>query len=218
MPLTRRQKEVLDFIAHFVRENGYSPSYEEMAQGLDLASVATVHKHVSALEAKEYLRRSYNQSRSLEVTGRYLAEQKRFQVLGGDGGARPAAAAEASVPLLGRIAAGAPIESVATDASLKFSDFTGNEGTFALEVRGDSMIDDHICSGDYVLVERCSSVRNGDIVVALVEGMETTLKRYYDEGSRVRLQPANATMAPIYVDKAVLEVQGKVLAVMRKYR
>jgi repressor LexA len=122
------------------------------------------------------------------------------------------------VPLLGRIAAGMPIESVATDASLKFSDFTGNEGTFALEVRGDSMIDDHICSGDYVLAEKTGSVHNGDIVVALVEGAETTLKRYYDEGGRVRLQPANSEMQPIYVDKSQLEIQGKVLAVLRKYR
>ena len=97
-------------------------------------------------------------------------------------------------------------------------DFTGNEGTFALEVRGDSMIEDHICSGDYVLVEKTPSVRNGEIVVALVEGAETTLKRYYDEGGRVRLQPANAEMPPIYVEKSNLEIQGKVLAVLRKYR
>jgi len=111
-----------------------------------------------------------------------------------------------------------PIESVATQASLRFSDFTGNEGTFALEVRGDSMIEDHICSGDYVLVERTDSVRNGEIVVALVDGAETTLKRYYDDGERVRLQPANSEMAPIYVDKSSLEIQGKVLAVLRKYK
>lgn len=126
--------------------------------------------------------------------------------------------AVAEVPFLGRIAAGMPIESVATDASLRFSDFVGNEGTFALEVRGDSMIEDHICSGDFVLVEKTAAVRNGEIVVALVEGAESTLKRYYDEGGRVRLQPANAEMQPIYVDKTRLEIQGKVLAVLRKYR
>ena len=116
------------------------------------------------------------------------------------------------------VTAGAPIESVPTDASLRFADFVGNEGTFALEVRGDSMIEDHICSGDYVLVEKTAAVRNGEIVVALVEGAESTLKRYYDEGGRVRLQPANAEMQPIYVDKTRLEIQGKVLAVLRKYR
>jgi repressor LexA len=211
MPLTKRQKEVMEFVTEFVRENGYSPSYEEMASGLKLASVATVHKHISSLEAKQYLSRSFNQSRSLQVTNRYLQEQRRMEP-------QRAPADSVGVPLLGRIAAGMPIESVATDASLKFSDFTGNEGTFALEVRGDSMIDDHICSGDYVLAEKTGSVHNGDIVVALVEGAETTLKRYYDEGGRVRLQPANSEMQPIYVDKSQLEIQGKVLAVLRKYR
>ena len=216
MPLTKRQKEVMEFITEFVREYGYSPSYEELAAGLKLASVATVHKHVSSLEAKQYLNREYNQSRSLKVTNRYLQEQRRMapQPIH----RRAASSGMTEVPLLGRIAAGMPIESVATDASLRFSDFTGNEGTFALEVRGDSMIEDHICSGDYVLVERTDSIRNGEIVVALVEGAETTLKRFYDEGGRVRLQPANSEMEPIYVDKSRLEIQGKVLAVLRKYR
>ncbi|HEY3739883.1 MAG TPA: transcriptional repressor LexA [Bryobacteraceae bacterium] len=214
MPLTKRQKEVMEFITEFVRENGYSPSYEELAGGLKLASVATVHKHISSLETKQYLNRAYNQSRSLQVTNRYLQEQKRMEAppQRSGGSYEPA-----EIPLLGRIAAGAPIESVPTDASLKFSDFTGNEGTFALEVRGDSMVEDHICSGDYVLIERTDSVRNGEIVVALVDGAETTLKRYYDEGGRVRLQPANSEMKPIYVDKSQLEIQGKVLAVLRKY-
>ena len=175
------------------------------------------HKHVSALEAKQYLNRAYNQSRSLEVTNRYLQEQRRMEPrpISQRPPGRPV---EVEIPLRGRIAAGMPIESVATDASLRFSDFTGNEGTFALEVRGDSMIEDHICSGDYVLVEKTERVRNGEIVVALVEGTESTLKRYYDEGGRVRLQPANSEMGPIYVDKSRLEIQGKVLAVLRKYR
>ena len=216
MPLTKRQKEVMEFITEFVRENGYSPSYEELATGLKLASVATVHKHVSSLEAKQYLNRAYNQSRSLQVTNRYLQEQRRMEPTPIASRANPTT--EKEVPFLGRIAAGMPIESVATDATLKFSDFTGNDGTFALEVRGDSMIEDHICSGDYVLVEKTAAVRNGEIVVALVAGAESTLKRFYDEGGRVRLQPANAQMEPIYVDKSRLEIQGKVLAVLRKYR
>src|SRR5450755_380560 len=130
MPLTKRQKEVMEYITEFVRENGYSPSYEELAAGLKLASVATVHKHVSSLEAKQYLTRSYNQSRSLQVTNRYLSEQRRMEpqpISGRMGGYGPA-----EVPLLGRIAAGMPIESVPSEASLRFSDFTGNESTFAL--------------------------------------------------------------------------------------
>jgi repressor LexA len=120
--------------------------------------------------------------------------------------------------LLGRIAAGAPVEAIAGNETLSFSDFTGDSGTYALQVRGESMIEDHICDGDYVLVQRTDGARDGDIVVALVDGMETTLKRFYLEpGDRVRLQPANAAMAPIYVARASVQIQGKVLAVLRRY-
>ena len=207
MALTRRQKEVMDFLTGFIGEHGYSPSYEEIASSLGLASLATVHKHVQALESKQYLRRSYNHSRSLEVGERYFSEEKARRPGG-----------EASVPLLGRIAAGAPVEAIANPEELHFSDFVGHEDTFALQVRGESMVEDHICSGDFVLVEKTGSVRNGDIVVALVDNSEATLKRYYSEpDGRVRLQPANSAMAPIFVDPANLQIQGRVLAVMRKY-
>jgi repressor LexA len=206
MALTRRQKEVMDFLASFIDRKGYSPSYEEIAAGLGLASLATVHKHIQALEVKQYLRRSYNHSRSLEVGERYVAEELSR---------RPASP---SIPLLGRIAAGAPVEAIANPETLHFSDFAKHDGTFALEVRGESMIEDHICSGDYVLAEKTDSVKNGDIVVALVNGSEATLKRYYQEpDGRVRLQPANSAMDPIFVDRASLDIQGRVLAVMRKY-
>ena len=168
MALTPRQKEVLDFLANFIEKNRYSPSYEEIAEGLQLASLATVHKHVTALEAKRYLRRSFNQSRSLELSPRYWEETR------GEHG-RPSM----EVPLEGQIAAGRPVESYGTQESLNFADFAGNPGTYALKVRGDSMIDDHICSGDYVLVERTAEVRDGDTVVALVGGSEATLKRLY---------------------------------------
>jgi repressor LexA len=208
MALTRRQKEVMDFLSGFIEKHGYSPSYDEIASGLGLASLATVHKHIQALEAKQYLRRSYNHSRSLEIAERYFAEEN----------ARHPQGTAASIPLLGRIAAGSPVEAIANPEALEFSDFAGNENTFALQVRGDSMIDDHICSGDYVLVEKANSVRNGDIVVALVDGSEATLKRYYAEADgRVRLQPANASLAPIFVNPEALQIQGRVLAVMRKY-
>ena len=208
MALTRRQKEVMDFLAKFIEDHGYSPSYEEIASGLDLASLATVHKHVQALEAKQYLRRSYNHSRSLEIGDRYFAEEKAR---------RPEGALQA-VPLMGRIAAGSPVEAIPNAETLHFSDFASSPNTFALEVRGESMIEDHICSGDYVLVEQTDSVKNGDIVVALVGGTEATLKRYYAEADgRVRLQPANSNMSPIMVNPANLQIQGKVLAIMRKY-
>lgn len=208
MALTRRQKEVMDFLAKFIEENGYSPSYEELASGLGLASLATVHKHVQALETKQYLRRSYNHSRSLEIGDRYFAEER----------ARRVQEIAPSVPLLGRIAAGAPVEAIANPETLHFADFVASPNAFALEVRGESMIEDHICSGDFVLVERTNSIQNGDIVVALVDGTEATLKRYYAEpDGRIRLQPANSAMSPILVDASALQVQGKVLAIMRKY-
>ena len=209
MALTRRQKEVLDFITGFVEDNGYSPSHEELARGLQLASVATVHKHIEALESRGYLRRGFNQSRSLEVSHKYLQERRRNQV----------AQQIKGVPLAGRIAAGRPVEAVEGQDTLQFADFTGKGDTFALQVSGESMIDDHICNGDFVLVEKSEQAGNGDIVVALIDGMETTLKRLYREPMNfIRLQPANASMEPIVVDAARVRIQGRVLAVMRKYR
>jgi repressor LexA len=206
MALTKRQKEFLDFFAGFVEENGYCPSYEEIARGLQLSSLATVHKHVCALETKNYLRRGFNQSRSLELAPRYVQEHRR---------ARPAAL---EIPLLGRIAAGAPVEAVAQREVLNFADFAGNGNTFALQVSGNSMIEDHICDGDMILLERVGEVSNGDIVVALVRGAETTLKRFYREpGDIVRLQPANAALQPILVPAADVQIQGRLLAVLRKY-
>lgn len=207
MALTKRQKEVLDFIAGFVDENGYCPSYEEIARGLNLASLATVHKHISVLEAKSYLKRGFNQSRSLELAPRYMQEQRR------------AKGPVVEIPLLGRIAAGAPVESVEQHETLSFADFTGGGDTFALEVRGNSMIDDHICDGDMILLERVTQARDGDIVVALVAGSDTTLKRFYREpGEMVRLQPANSTLKPIIVPAREVQIQGRLLAVLRKYR
>lgn len=207
MALTKRQKEVLDFIAGFVDENGYCPSYEEIARGLDLASLATVHKHISVLEAKSYLKRGFNQSRSLELAPRYMQEQRRTK------------SPMVDIPLLGRIAAGMPVEAVEQQEVLNFADFAGNGDTFALEVRGHSMIEEHICDGDMILLERVTQARDGDIVVALVAGSETTLKRFYrDPGDMVRLQPANSTLKPIVVPARDVQIQGRLLAVLRKYK
>ncbi len=205
MALTKRQKQVVDFVAGFVDENGYSPSYGEIAHGLGLASLATVHKHISALEAKNYLKRGFNRSRSLELGPKYVQEHKRRRDL--------------EVPLLGKIAAGRPVEAIEQRATLSFADFAGNRDTYALEVRGDSMIEDHICDGDMILIERATEVRDGEIVVALVSGTDTTLKRIYREpGGRIRLQPANSSLAPIYAPASEVQVQGRLLAVLRKYK
>jgi repressor LexA len=207
MALTRRQKEVLDFIAAYQVENGYSPSYEEIARGLSLASIATVHKHISALEAKNYLHRSHNQSRSVEVAPKFLQEQRRN---------RDRVSME--VPVLGTIAAGRPVETYEDKDTLSFGDFVGHKDTYALRVRGQSMVEDHICENDMILVENTSEARDGDIVVALVDGSETTLKRYYREpGNVVRLQPANSSMSPIRVPAQQVQIQGRLLAVLRKY-
>jgi repressor LexA len=208
MAVTKRQKQVLDFVSHFIEDNGYSPSYEEIARGLNLASLATVHKHISTLETKQYLKRGFNQSRSLDLGPKYIQEQRKHRQ-----------DTSLEVPLLGRIAAGAPVEAVEQRETVRFGDFLGNPDVFALEVRGDSMIEDHICSGDLVLVERASQAKDGDIVVALIEGAQTTLKRFYKEpGDRVRLQPANSSLQPIFVAGKDLAIQGRLLAVLRKYK
>lgn len=209
MAITKRQKQVLDFIAGFIESNGYSPSYEEIARGLGLASLATVHKHIAALENKHYLKRGFNQSRSLDLSPKYFQEVRKLQ---------PASSA-LDIPLMGRIAAGTPVEALAGNERLDFGDFVNRENVYALEVRGNSMIDDHICSGDIVLVENAAQAHDGEIVVALVRGSETTLKRFYRESDTVAvLKPANAEMEPIRVPLSDLQIQGRVLAVMRKYR
>lgn len=209
MALTRRQKEVLDAISAFIETHGYSPSFEELAAKLDLASLATVHKHILALESKTYLKRGYNQSRSIELMPKYFEERRQYEIRG---------KSSSTIPLLGRIAAGSPVESFGNQDALNFADFSGNPDTYALEVRGDSMIEDHICSGDYVLVQKTDHIRDGEIVVAMVNGSDTTLKRFYDEGEKVRLQPANSAMDAIRVPKKTVQIQGRVLAVLRKYR
>ncbi len=213
MALTKRQKEFLEFLAGFLEKRGYSPSYEEIAEGLSLASLATVHKHITALEAKNYLKRGFNQSRSLEIVPRYYEEQRQHRQ------GASITPLNLEMPLLGRIAAGLPVEAIEGQDTLSFADFTSDSNTYALQIRGESMIEDHICDGDYVLVERATQARDGDIVVALLDGMETTLKRFYLEaGDRVRLQPANSSMQPIFVPQSSVAIQGKVLAVLRKYR
>ena len=207
MALTKRQKQVLDFVSTFLDQNGYSPSYEEIARGLDLSSLATVHKHITALEAKSYLKRGFNQSRSLDLGPKYVQEHRRQRQ------------ESLEVPLVGRIAAGLPVEAVEQQETLSFADFAGNPNTYALQVRGDSMIEDHICDGDLILLERAREVRDGDIVVALVGGSDTTLKRFYrDSAETIRLQPANSTLSPIYAPASDVQIQGRLLAVLRKYK
>ncbi|HZP23432.1 MAG TPA: transcriptional repressor LexA [Terriglobales bacterium] len=208
MALTRRQKQVYDFISAFVDRNGYSPSYEEIAEGLGLSSLATVHKHISNLEDKQLLRRDYNRSRSIDLLKPRGRMKQSLAV---------AAESSLSLPLLGRIAAGRPLEAVENPESISLADFTRSKDVYVLQVKGESMQDEAILDGDYVLVERADSARDGEIVVALVEGTDATLKRLYVEGGKVRLQPSNASMEPIIVPARSVQVQGRVIGVLRKY-
>jgi len=206
MAITKRQRQVYDFISDFVQKNGYSPSFDEIREGMELNSLATVHKHITNLEKKGLLTRDYNRSRSIDL----LPPKGRL---------KQAMSVNTTMvlPLLGRIAAGQPIEAVENPETISLADFVRSKEVFVLEVRGDSMQDEHILSGDYVLVEKTKTAHNGEIVVALVEGSEATLKRFYREGSDIRLQPSNVNMRPIIVPAAAVQLQGRVIGVLRKY-
>ncbi|HEY1676267.1 MAG TPA: transcriptional repressor LexA [Candidatus Sulfotelmatobacter sp.] len=206
MAITRRQSELYDFLSRFVTENGYSPSYEEIKLGMGLSSLATVHKHVTNLEKKGLLTRDYNRSRSIDLLPPKGKLKQSMNVNTG-----------VVLPLRGRIAAGQPIEAIENPETISLADFVRSKEVFVLEVRGDSMQDEAILNGDYVLVESLKTAHNGDIVVAVVDKDDATLKRFYREGDNVRLQPSNAAMAPIVVPAASVEIQGRVIGVLRKY-
>jgi repressor LexA len=236
MALTRRQKQVLDFLVQFINHKGYSPSFEEIGKSLRLSSLATVHKHVETLEKKGFVRRGYNQSRSIEVVAvpgsvpfaktaaRSLARKSAPHRVSAATAAASAAASASFLaglefPMLGRIAAGRPVEAIANPESFSFGDFgVRRDKIFVLRVKGDSMVDDHICDGDYILVEGAETASNGEIVVALTDGTDATLKRFFREtNGRVRLQPANSQMDPIIMSARDVKIQGRVIGVLRKY-
>jgi len=207
MTLTKRQKQVLDFLVAFHDKHGYSPSFEEMARSLKLTSLATVHKHISTLERKGFIRRGYNQSRSIEVV--QLPKSVREEVI-----ERYAA----ELPLAGRIAAGRPLEAVEEKETFSLGEFSRGEHRFVLQVKGNSMIEDHIMDGDFIVVEESQVANAGEIVVALVGDNEATLKRFYREpGGKIRLQPANSDLQPIIVPAQDVKVQGRVVGVLRKF-
>ena len=207
MALTKRQKEVLNYLVGFLNKNGYSPSFEEIAHALKLTSLATVHKHLSTLEKKGFVRRGYNQSRSIEIL--QLPKPVREQVLDRQ---------VSELPLAGRIAAGRPLEAVEVNETISLADFSRGQGTYVLQVKGESMRDDHILDGDYIVVESTQVANPGEIVVALVGEDEATVKRFYREpGGKIRLQPANSQMSPILVAATDVRIQGRVVGVLRKY-
>ena len=198
--LTKRQKEILDFIISFINTKGYSPSFAEIGKAFGLSSPATVHQHIKSLVDKGYLRNDFNAKRALEIVPQAQDLSQAF-----------------NLPLVGLIAAGEPIEAVEQNETIAVpSDLVVHQdNTYVLKVKGDSMIEDGILSGDYVVVERSHYPNNGDIVVALLDNAYATLKRFYREAKRIRLQPANGNYKPIYV-KDVL-IQGIVRGVIRNY-
>src|ERR1700740_2206903 len=199
MALTKRQKEVLDYLVAFETRHGYAPSFEEIGKGRKLNSLETVHKHITTLEKNGFSRRGYNQSRSIEII--QLPKSVKEQVTDRK---------MQELPLVGRIAAGRPLEAVEERETISLGDFARGGNSFVLQVKGTSMIEDHIMDGDFVVCEQTQVANAGDIVVALVSGDEATLKRFYREGSgKVRLQPANSEMAPILVPAADVKIQGR---------
>jgi repressor LexA len=202
MPLTKRQREILTFLTSYTEGNGYAPSFEEIASQFNYNSLATVHEHLSNLERKGYIKRNYNESRAIEI----LPSE-----------AFPRAV---ELPLLGQVAAGAPIESIAVDEHVSVpEDFVRRNGQhYVLRVRGNSMIDEQIRDGDFVVVNERQSADNGEMVIAMLSGASATVKKFYRErDGRIRLQPANETMSPIYVHENDISIQGVVVGVLRRY-
>ena len=202
MPLTKRQKEILDYIGAFIEERGYAPSFEEIADHFGYSSLATVHEHLSNLERKGYIRKSYNESRSVELVSHESVS--------------PAV----ELPLLGAVAAGLPIEVIEDRETLAVPPdmIRRRKDNYVLRVEGNSMIEEQIRDGDYIVVQAQETAEDGQMVVALVDGDSATVKKLYREsGNRVRLQPANPTMAPIVVNADDVRIQGVVVGVIRKY-
>lgn len=200
MALTKRQKEILDYITDHIEENGYAPTFEEIAGTFGYTSLATVHEHVSNLERKGYIRKAYNQSRSIELV---------------EGTAVPGAV---ELPLMGMVAAGQPIEAIPEQETVLVPpDLLRRRGNnYVLRVVGDSMIDEQIRDGDYIIVNSRSTAENGEMVVALVDGESATVKKLYREpGGRIRLQPANETLDPMFFAPDEIAVQGIVVGVIR---
>ena len=202
MPLTKRQREILTYLGSYSDSNGYAPSFEEIADQFNYNSLATVHEHLSNLERKGYIKRSYNESRAIEILP------------------TEAFARAVELPLLGSVAAGVPIEAMASGESLcvpeSFLRKSGNH--FVLKVRGNSMVDAHIGDGDFVIVNERRSADNGEMVIAMMQGSAATVKKFFRErDGRIRLQPANDTMEPIYVHENDISIQGVVVGVLRRY-
>lgn len=201
--LYKRQRQIVDYIAQYIQKNGFSPTLKEIAGAIGVSSLATVHEHLQALQRKNVIKKHEGTVRGIELVDRTFLRVTD----------------SIDLPILGFIAAGSPIEPYTdTDATFKVSPemVSGKKRSYILQVKGQSMIEDHIDDGDYVVIEETSDVNNGDIVVALLDNGLATLKRFYKEVTRVRLEPANSTMSPIYATN--VQIQGRVVGLIRKFR
>ena len=196
--LTKRQKEIYEYLKEHIQSMGYAPSIMEICAKFNLSSPATVHKHLSHIEEKGLIRREQNMSRAIELVEETPAALPEF-------------------PLLGHIMAGKPIEVIEAREMMSLMPDPSGKDIFVLKVKGQSMIDDHIQDGDYVIVERRDHAENGETVVALLDNESATLKRFYREPDHIRLQPANETMEPIIVKEGDFKIQGVVIGVLRKF-
>lgn len=200
--LYRRQRQIVDFVAQYIQLNNYSPTLQEIADAIGVSSLATVHEHLGALEKKSIIRRAEGAVRGIELLDRTFLKISEG----------------IDLPMMGYIAAGRPIEPYPDpNATFKVSPqlISGKRRAYVLHVKGDSMIDDGILDGDYVVIEEQGDVRDGDIVVALLENGLATLKRFFKEATRVRLEPANSTMSPIYASN--VRIQGRCVGLIRKF-
>ncbi len=201
--LYKRQRQIVDFLAQYIQKNGYAPTLQEIADAIGVSSLATVHEHLQALERKRIIKKHEGTVRGIELVDRTFLNTTE----------------SVDLPLLGYIAAGSPIEPHSDpNASFKVSPemISGKKRSYVLQVKGQSMIEDHIQDGDYVVIEETPEVNNGDIVVALLDNGLATLKRYFKEVTRVRLEPANANMSPIYATN--VQIQGRVVGLIRKFQ
>ena len=198
----KRQQQILDFIKQYIQRGGSAPTLREIAKAIGVYSLATVHEHLTTLEAKKLIRRRGGKNRIIEITSADV------NVL----------INQIEVPILGFIAAGSPIEPY-TDPNaimdVPSSFISGKKRTYVLQVKGESMIEEQIRDGDFVVIEQADDANNGDIVVALLDNGMATLKRFFKEATRIRLEPANAKMSPIFVKN--VRIQGKVVGLIRKY-
>ncbi len=212
MKPTKRQQEILAYIEKYIAANHYPPSIRDIASHFDLASAGGVHKHLNNLKKKGYITFENNISRSIHILNNDFSSEKEGPLSSQD-------SRLVELPLMGKVAAGQPIQHFLENETMEFPEsmIRKPEKSYVLKVQGNSMVEECICDGDFVIVEHRNYADNGDMVIAMINHKEATVKKYYHEGEKIRLQPANFSMEPIYVDPRELSIHGVVVGVLRQY-